>query len=63
MKNKIIIFILVFISFILMIRYFTMNYNIKYKINDYEIIEKYDKHNMYFEISYGNYKFNFEVLS
>ena len=61
MKNKNIIFILVFISFILIIRYFTISYNIKYKINDYEIIEKYNKHNIYFEISDGNYKFNFDM--
>lgn len=60
MKKKLIIFILISISIIL-IKYFFSNYNIDYEIDNYKVSTKYNDERFYFELNNGKYIFNFDI--
>lgn len=49
MKKSILFIVIVFIS-LLIFKYFSSSYEIKYKVDGYEVVEKYDNHYYYFEI-------------
>ena len=61
MKNKITLIILVFISLLLIIRYFTIDYKIKYKIDEFDVVEDYSRDGFYFEIKDDEMIYNFDL--
>ena len=52
----------IFISVLLiMIKFYTSDYKIEYKISNYDIVTKYEKEKMYFEIKEKDKIYNFEI--
>ena len=61
MKKRLVIFLLICILTIL-VKYYYSNYEITYKINDYNIYTLLEKNRVYFEIKNGNV-YNFDIYT
>ena len=60
MKKWLIIIIFIF-SILIVLKYRFSNYEIKYKIDNYNVITKYKDKRFYFEISDNEYTYNFDI--